>query len=143
MLANRTLNLMAALVTVLGLPVQAQEAAVPELSLELNTAADTDGGCRLTFLADNRLGGDLSALVFETVFIRSDGLVDRLTLLDFRDLPQGRTRARQFDLPGLTCDSLGRVLLNAAAQCSGAGVAPGACMSGLRLTSRVGIEVAG
>ncbi len=138
-----TRHLLAALLIMAALAAKAEDAALPTLSLDLNTAADTDGGCRLTFLADNRLGGDLSALVFETVFIRTDGLVDRLTLLDFRDLPEGRTRARQFDLPGLTCDRVGRVLLNAASTCTGAGVDPAACMAGLRLTSRTGIEVAG
>jgi hypothetical protein len=113
------------------------------LSVELNAAEDTGGGCRLTFLADNALGADLSSLVLETVLITREGLVERLTLLDFQSLPQGRTRVRQFDLPGLACADLGRVLFNAAATCTGAGLTPDSCMAGLRPGTRLDVEVTG
>ncbi|WP_323006447.1 hypothetical protein [Pseudorhodobacter sp.] len=127
-------------------PAAAQ--SLQSLAVELNTAEDlgatTGMACRLSFLAENKLGADLSAVVFEVVVLNAQGQVDRLTLLDFQDLPQGRKRVRQFDLPGVACDSVAQLLINAANTCTGEGVDPGACMKGLAVTSRVaGTEVSG
>jgi hypothetical protein len=95
-------------------------------------------------MAENTLGFDLSALVFEVVVLNQQGQVDRLTLLDFQDLPQGRKRVRQFDLPDLDCATLATVLINAASTCTGEGLDPAACMKSLDVTSRVaGMEISG
>jgi hypothetical protein len=48
-------------------------------------------------------------------------------------------RARQFDVPGLTCEGLGRVLINGVAECSGAQ----ACSEALTFGSRTDVEVIG
>ncbi|HEX9857522.1 MAG TPA: hypothetical protein VGA75_04145 [Paracoccaceae bacterium] len=122
---------------------QSAAPATPGLLLELNAAQDQDGACRLTFVAENRLGVALEAVVFEAVFFTTAGTVDRLTLLDFQDLPEGRKRVRQFDLPGTGCAALGQVLFNAASECRGPGVAPGLCMTALDLRSRTGMEISG
>lgn len=132
----------AALVLCLASPAFAQEPA-PRLEVELNAADPVEGGCRLSFVAQNQLGADLRALVFETVLFGRDQQVRQLTLLDFRDLPQDRLRVRQFDVPGIACDDLGRILLNAAATCDGAGLDPAACMAGLVPQSRLDMELAG
>lgn len=122
----------------LPLPVLADEA----LSVELNAVAPEGSACRLSFVAENRLGTDLRAVVFEAVIFNKAGQVDRLALLDFQDLPQDRPRLRQFDVPGLGCNAIGQVLLNAAPQCEGPD--PITCMAGLAPSSRVaGVEVAG
>ena len=115
-------------------PAAAQ--SLQSLAVELNTAEDlgatTGMACRLSFLAENKLGADLSAVVFEVVVLNAQGQVDRLTLLDFHDLP------------GVACDSVAQLLINAANTCTGEGVDPGACMKGLAVTSRVtGTEVSG
>lgn len=116
----------------LALPVSAQS-----LSVELNAAKSAQGACRLSFLAENTLGADLSAVVFEVVILNTQGQVDRLTLLDFQELPQGRKRVRQFDLPGVGCDAVAQLLINAAATCTAATLDADACMKGLVVTSRV------
>jgi hypothetical protein len=123
----------------------AQDAApAPVLSVELNTVETVDTACRLTFLVQNDLGADLGQLALETVILTPDGIVERLTLFDFRDLPEGRPRVRQFDLAGLTCDGIGKVLVNATTACAGEGLDPAACTSALALTSRVaGVDLLG
>jgi hypothetical protein len=113
------------------------------LSLDLNAVQDAGGACRLIFVAENRLGADLASAVFEAVFFTPDGVVERLTLLDFQDLPQDRRRVRQFELPGTSCAALGQVLFNAATACDGPGLAPGACMGGLAVSSRVALGISG
>ncbi len=128
--------------------LMASPALGQSLAVELNAAEDTGegagGACRLSFLAENSMEADLSVVVFEVVVLNAQGKVDRLTLLDFQDLPQGRKRVRQFDVPGLGCDNIGQLLINAASTCTGEGMDPAACMKALSVTSRVaGTEVSG
>jgi hypothetical protein len=122
-------------------PLMAEE---PSLALELNAVAEQDSGCRITFVATNRLSADLSALVVEAVIFTPDGLVDRLALLDFQTLPQTRPRVRQFDLPGLACGRIGQVLINAVGTCTGEGVQPESCAAAIAVSSRIDtIQISG
>ncbi|MDG4649655.1 hypothetical protein P6F26_14515 [Roseibacterium sp. SDUM158017] len=119
--------------------VSAQEAPGPGVSVELNRIDQLDGACRLTFMVENGLGADLAALSLETVLIDAGGVVERLTLFEFGALPAGTPRVRQFDIPGLSCDALGRVLINGVAECGGAAD----CADALRLRTRTDVEVIG
>lgn len=120
-------------------PTFAQDASSGRLSLELNRLDALDGACRLTFMAENGLAADLDALSLETVLIDTEGRVERLTLFEFGALPAGVPRVRQFDIPGLACDGLGRVLINGVAECGG----DAACADALDLSSRTDAELIG
>src|SRR5690606_485053 len=85
-----------------------------------------DKGCRLTFVVNNSLGSSLSKAAFEIALFNEDGVVDRLTVLDFKDLPEGKTKVTRFDLSGLDCAKVSRVLVNSATECTGEGVEPSA-----------------
>ncbi|TNC60474.1 hypothetical protein [Rubellimicrobium roseum] len=122
---------------------QANGPVAGALELELNDAMAVDGGCRLTFLVENGVGGDLSALSLETAMMNIEGRVAQVTLFDFGDLSAGRPRVRQFDLSELACEDLGTVLINGVTACEGTGIEPGACQSALTLSSRVVIDLAG
>ena len=117
----------------------AQPAPAPQLSLELNAAQPSDKGCRLTFVVNNALGADLSKAAFEIALFNEAGVVDRLSVLDFKDLPAGKTKVTRFDLAGTNCTKLSRVLINSATECAGAGVEPAACMRGLKTETKTGI----
>lgn len=125
----------------------AQEAASqpdpPFLSIDLNTVEQHADNCRLTFVVQNGLGVDVSAAVFETVLFDRAGQVIDLTLFDFQDLPDGSSRVRQFDLSGVGCASVGRVLLNDVHACTGANLTPEVCAARLRWSSRTDVEVVG
>ena len=112
-------------------------ADTPSLTVELNAVAEEDSGCRVTFVATNSLAAVIDAFVVEAVIFTPDGLVDRLALLDFQTLPQSRPRVRQFDLPGLPCDRIGQVLINAIGTCTGAGITPDSCAEAMTVSSRI------
>ncbi|MFD0857409.1 hypothetical protein [Roseovarius aquimarinus] len=124
-------------------PAQAEEEIGAHLVIELNAAADQAEGCKLSFLALNGHATDIAGAVFETVLFDAEGQVDRLTLLDFADLPAARPRVRQFVISGMACDDIGQVLFNGASICEAGDLGAGACTEGLELTSRTGIEVTG
>ncbi len=132
-----------ALLTCLAAPVAATEAsdAPGTIAIDLNTLEPQNGACRLIFVAENATETDLSALVLEAVLFDTEGRVAALTLLDFEGIPASRLRVRPFDLPGLDCDALDRLLINDVATCDWATDGPQDCRAALDLRSRAGIEL--
>ncbi|MDQ6432912.1 hypothetical protein RB623_02445 [Mesorhizobium sp. LHD-90] len=122
------IGLLAAAFAAAGSSANAQEQAErPALALELNAAQPSQKGCRLTFVVTNGLGAELSKAAFEIALFNEVGVVDTLTVLDFKDLPSGKTKVTRFDLP-LDCAKITRVLVNRAVDCAGDGVEPSACI---------------
>ena len=96
----------------------------PSISLELNAAQSTDKGCRLTFVV---------------ALFNEQGVVDRLSVLEFKDLPPAKTKVSRFELSGVDCAKISRVLVNGAGACEGEGVDPAACMKALVVSSKTNI----
>lgn len=118
---------------------EAAPSAASSLTLELNDAQASEKGCRLTFLVTNGLSAGLDKAAFEIALFDAKGVVDRLAVLDFRDLPSGKTKVTRFDLSGVDCKGISRILVNDAPQCAGPGVEPRVCMRQLRTESRATI----
>jgi hypothetical protein len=125
--------------------VFAQDAAAASpakgLEVELNGLAPSQKGCMMTFVALNNLAAPISKISFELAFFNDKNAVDRVTVLDFRDLPQGKKRVRQFDMPNVKCESVTRLLINDAPICDGP--ASGECMKGLVTRSQVSVPFEG
>lgn len=113
------------------------------LSIEINDLAPSEKGCKLTFVAANELPQALSKVSFEFVLFDEKGLVERMAVLDFRDLPAGKTKVRQFDLPGTKCEAVKSLLINDAPVCAGDGLAKDACMKALKTGSKSAVELKG
>lgn len=60
-------------------------------------------------------------------------------MLDFKDLPAGKTKVTRFDLAGADCAKVSRVLINSATECAGTGIEPDACMRRLKTETKTGI----
>jgi hypothetical protein len=119
----------------------AQETApAPALSLELNALEPSEKGCRLTFVATNGLNVQLDKITYEMVLFNAEQRVERLTILDFKTLPAGKTKVRRFDLGNIACDSISRILINDATECAGEGVAEGTCIKQLKTDSKSSVR---
>jgi hypothetical protein len=64
------------------------------------------------------------------------GGIDRLVSLDFKTLAKGKTKVLQFELSGLQCDAVSRVLVNDVTACEGDGIAAGDCLANLTTSTR-------
>lgn len=131
-----------ALVALAATPSLAQD-SVPNgaLVLELNALTPSETGCRISFLATNTLGTDLTRSAYEIALFGSGGGIERLVSLEFKAMPEGKTRVVQFDIGELNCDGLGRVLLNDIVACEGDGLDPTICLGRLTTSSRLaGVE---
>jgi hypothetical protein len=121
-------------------PAPAGDAApAPSLTLELNALQPSEKGCRLTFVVTNALGGEVARAAYEIALFDQAGVVDRLTVLDFKELPQGKTKVARFDLSGTDCTKVSRVLVNHATECSGTDLEPTACTRQLKTQTKAGI----
>jgi len=125
-----------------ALPAAAQETApaAPSLALELNALQQGETGCRVTFLATNGLGAPLDRAAIEVALFDASGAIERIVNLDFKALTEDKTKVLQFELAGLDCANLGRVLVNDIPACEGAGLEPSACLAGLVTSARPDIE---
>jgi len=122
---------------------QSTQSTPPGLFLELNALQDVEGACRLSFVAQNGTEAAIEKVVFETVIFDASGGVVSLTLFNFRDLPMNRPRVRQFDVPGVACESIGKALINGANSCVVDAAESGVCDDALSLSSRLSVELLG
>ncbi len=110
--------------------------ATPSLGLEFNGLEASDNGCRLTFVVKNGFETAVTRAAFEFALFNAQGVVDRLTVLEFRDLPAGKTKVTRFNLSGADCSQIGRILVNEVTDCTGEGVDTAACRAALKTESR-------
>jgi hypothetical protein len=131
-----------ALLALVAAPSLAQESApANSLALELNALTPSETGCRISFLATNTLGTELTRSAFEIALFGDSGSIERLVSLEFKAMPEGKTRVLQFDIGELRCDGLGRVLINDVVVCEGEGLDPAICLGRLATSSRLsGVE---
>ncbi|WP_245411846.1 hypothetical protein [Phyllobacterium leguminum] len=123
-----------------GQEIQQETAPAPALNLELNALDPSEKGCRLTFIAANDLNVQLDKVTFEMVLFNAEQRVERLSILDFKTLPAGKTKVRRFDLANIKCDSISRILINDATECTGQGVAEGVCIKQLKTSSKSSVR---
>jgi hypothetical protein len=111
-----SLTLIAACAAALGTahPAMAQEAETDGgIALELNTLADNGNGCLMTFVVESSLDASIDKAAYEVVLFDGEGLVERMTV---------------------------RVLVNDVSACEGEGVADGACIEQLAVSSQSDVE---
>ncbi|GHD10298.1 hypothetical protein ACFOEZ_06875 [Tianweitania populi] len=112
--------------------------SAPSLSLEFNGLEKSDNGCRLTFVVNNGFPNTLNRAAFEIAMFNTEGAVDRLTVLEFKELPAGKTKVTRFNLAGADCAKIGRILVNEVTDCTGEGVDTASCRAALKTNSRAG-----
>lgn len=121
----------------LALGICPASAQTGNFELELNTFLDIPDGCRLTFVATNNTGIELTQAAFEVAAFNAEGVVQSLLVLEFGGLPLGKTRVVQFDLPQMKCEGLSRLLVNGQDACDSADGKHDVCLKSLSASSRI------
>ncbi|MBD8556568.1 hypothetical protein IFT84_18830 [Rhizobium sp. CFBP 8762] len=122
----------------------AQDAQAPqELMIELNTLASTEQGCGMTFLIQNSLPQSIDTISLQLVMFNAKGQVEKTIGLPFRDLPTGKDKVRQFNLPGLKCETIKGMLINDITACEGNGVDKAICTKALKTRSKTDVTLQG
>jgi hypothetical protein len=123
----------------------ARAEAPPPLQLELNRLEPMTGateGCRIWLVLGNDAEGaaPVGTLRLDLVMFGTDGQVARRAAVELGPVGAGRTVVRLFDLAGLACDRLGRMLVNDVLACKVGGQDQPDCADRLRPASRTGIR---
>lgn len=104
----------AALGAMLATQAFAQESGI---SVELNKFEDVEGGCQAYFLFGNTTGQNYEGFEMSLAILDTDGVIDRLLTIDAAPLPNARTTLKLFEIPELSCASVGMVLLHDVGTC--------------------------
>lgn len=109
------------------------------LSIELNDAADMNGGCRLSYVALNETGVLLDKVSFDVFTFDGEGKVGQSLVFEFGRLPAGKTKVVQFDLADQPCATISRLLINDITECIAEGTNSTICIDALKTTTRTSI----
>lgn len=87
------------------------------LNVELNKLEAVEGACRAYMLFENTSASAFSSLKLDLVLFGNDGVIIKRLAVEGAPLPQGKTSVKLFEISGLTCAEIGRVLLNDVISC--------------------------
>lgn len=106
---------------------------------ELNKLEPSSGDCRAYLVLENKTSSDFAALKLDMVIFGSDGIVERRLAVQVAPLPPGKTSLKAFELDGLPCERIGRLLLNDIMDCADGTGSRGDCLDLLSTTTRTSI----
>lgn len=126
-----------ALVLALMLPLSPAQAG--ELTLELNNMSPNKSACRVSFLIRNGFDKAITKSAFELVLFGKDKRTLRIVVVKPGLLPPSKSRVKQFDLKGVNCTQVARVLLNDVRECDGEGLNPAMCLTASKPSSLLSV----
>ncbi len=126
-------------------PLQAEEAqtrpeAQAQVILELNRIEPLAEACRLYLLLRNGRTDHFETLTLDLVFFDKNAIIDRRFSVQAGPLPGQKTSLRQLDVPNLSCENLGGLLLNDVPTCSGASEVENGCLVLVGLENRTSVS---
>ena len=134
--------LLAALLVVPGAAIAAEQDAskAPAApALELNRLQAVDGGCRLHVVVSNTQARRHDTFQLDLVVFDGDGVIARRIALDASPVRPNKTSVYAFDVDGLDCERIGKVLLNDVIGCA-TETAGSDCVAAVPVSSRAGVD---
>lgn len=109
--------------------------AVP-VKVELNKLEPQSNACRVYFLIENG-GPAIKTLKLDLFVLGRDGIVEKRLAVETAPIAASKTIVKLFDLAGVPCERVGKVLLNDVMTCYAATQAPApSCLDRVEITSR-------
>jgi hypothetical protein len=129
---------LSALLIVSALAQEGTEKAAP-LRLQLNKVETAAEACRITMVIDNTKGAGLKSYKVDLFAFDTDGVAQKRVAVELGPLPPRKTTVKIFDFPGITCNKVGRVLLNDVLACDGGDAAREACLERTETETKAGL----
>jgi hypothetical protein len=98
-------------------PALAQSAPTPKVGVELNKLEDQEKGCRAYFVFDNASATNFESFKLDLVMFSSEGVIARRLAVEAAPLRAEKKTVKLFDIAGMSCASIGQVLLNDVLTC--------------------------
>ena len=109
------------------------------LPVQLNKLEPNEGDCRAYLVLENKSASAFESLKLDVVVFDTDGIVAKRLAVEAAPLPLDKTSLKVFDIGGLPCDRVGRVLLNEVMTCEDASQERGDCLALMSTSSRAPI----
>lgn len=93
----------------------------PRVGIELNKLEAMGEACRAYLVFENRTGHSFDPYKLDLVMFDTEGVIAKRIAVEAGPLPAGKTSVKLFDIGGLRCEQVARVLLNSVIACDGAG----------------------
>ncbi len=107
--------------------------------LELNRIESQPKACRLYLLLRNGRAEVFERLTLDLVFFDRDAIIDRRFSVEAGPIAARKTSLKQLDVPDLSCENLGSLLLNAVPSCQTSDQNHGDCIALVALKNRTDI----
>ncbi len=115
-------------------------AAETGLRIELNKLEQVDGACRAYLLFENRTENAYRSLKLDLVMFGQDGVITKRLAVEGGPLSIGKTSVKLFEITGLSCESIARVLLNDVIDCQDLGGDIEGCVDAIATSSKNQVE---
>lgn len=113
-------------------PVQGQQG----LKIELNKLESVDDACRAYVVFENHSGDAYESLTLDLVMFDSTGIINKRLAVEGAPLPLGKTSVKLFDIRDVSCEQVGRILLNDVLSCRTSAGERADCLADIVTTSR-------
>lgn len=108
--------------------VTCAEAETRAVQVELNKLEPNGAACRAYLVLANGTASAFETLKLDLVLFDPDGVVARRLAVETAPLPAGKTSLKVFDIDGLACAHVGRVLVNDVMACADASGSRADCL---------------
>ncbi|MGD8710477.1 MAG: Tat pathway signal sequence domain protein [Ectothiorhodospiraceae bacterium] len=129
------------LATLLLTGMVTQSPAAQTVGVELNRLESIPDGCRAYLVFRNEAKQTFERLQLDLVIFDSAGIISRRLAVDASPLRGGKTSVKVFDIEGVACDAIGRVLLNDVLECQIDGERQTDCVERMRASSRAEVPL--
>ena len=134
------MRVLASIAAFLVLVTAAARAEDGVLEVELNKLEPNKEACRAYLVLENQVPSAFEALKLDLVMFDPDGIVAKRLAVEAGPLPAGKTRLKVFDVGGLACDRIGRMLLNDVLACKDGTGTRGDCLALISTSARNGLS---
>ncbi|MBA2408559.1 MAG: Tat pathway signal sequence domain protein [Gammaproteobacteria bacterium] len=110
--------------------------AAEALRVELNKLEPQEGACRAYLVFENGTASDFSRLTLDLVMFDSEGIIATRLAVDAAPLPADKTSVKLFDIDGLECANVQRILINDVLDCQDENGEISDCVARIDTTSR-------
>lgn len=109
------------------------------IQVELNKLEPSNGDCRAYLVLENKSASAFEVLKIDIVIFGTGGIVEGRLAVQTAPLPQGKTSLKVFDVGGLACERIGRLLLNDVLDCADGAGARDDCLALLSTSARTAV----
>lgn len=114
----------------------ASATAAESLRVELNKLEPQNGACRAYLVFENQTARSFSGLTLDLVMFDGEGVIAKRLAVNAAPLPSNKTSVKLFDIEGLECANVDRILINDVLDCQDESGEVSNCVAQIEPTSR-------